>query len=75
MLLYNGERDLKDFVDAADRLEKLLRRLKRATVADAGAFPAWEFPERVNRLVADFLSSAFVTARGRSTRLPPRSIR
>ncbi len=58
VLLYNGERDVQDFVDVADCLEELLPRVTRATIPDAGGFPAWEFPERVNRLVADFLSSA-----------------
>ena len=62
VLLYNGAHDPEDFVAAADRLEALLPRVKRATVAEAGAFPAWEFPERVNRLVADFLSSPFVAS-------------
>jgi pimeloyl-ACP methyl ester carboxylesterase len=57
VLLYNGEHDLQDFVDAADRLERLLPRVQRAIIPDAGGFPAWEFPERVNRLVAGFLSS------------------
>jgi pimeloyl-ACP methyl ester carboxylesterase len=62
VLLYNGEHDLRDFVDAADRLERLLPRVERATIPDAGGFPAWEFPERVNRLVAGFLSSVSVAA-------------
>ncbi len=57
VLLYNGEHDLGDFVDVADRLEALLPRVRRATIADAGGFPAWEFPARVNRLAEDFLSS------------------
>ena len=57
VLLYNGEHDLADFVAVADRLEALLPRAVRATVAGAGGFPAWEFPARVNRLAEDFLSS------------------
>ena len=57
VLLYNGEHDLADFVDVADRLEALLPRVRRATIAGAGGFPAWEFPARVNRLAEDFLSS------------------
>ncbi len=65
VLLYNGEHDVEDFVDSAVRLEALLPRVKRVTIPDAGGFPAWEFPERVNRLVADFLTSALVTAEGR----------
>ena len=58
VLLYNGEHDLQDFVDAADLLEALLPDVRRATIPEAGGFPAWEFPERVNRLVSDFLSPA-----------------
>ncbi len=58
VLIYNGAHDLPDFADAADRLEALAPRARRATIADAGGFPAWEFPDRVNRLVADFLSFA-----------------
>ncbi len=65
VLLYNGERDVQDFVEAADLLEGLLPRVTRATIPDAGGFPAWEFPERVNRLVSDFLSSASAASNGR----------
>ena len=57
VLLYNGDHDLGDFVDVADRLEALLPRVTRATIADAGGFPAWEFPDRVNRLAEDFMVS------------------
>ena len=62
VLIYNGEHDVADFLDAADRLEALLPRVQRATIAHAGGFPAWEFPDRVNRLVADFLAAALVGA-------------
>ncbi len=57
VLLYNGEHDLADFVAVADRLEALLPRVRRATIPDAGGFPAWEFPASANRLAEDFLSS------------------
>ena len=57
MLLYNGEHDVDDFVDTADRLEALLPRVTRATIADAGGFPAWEFPARVNDVIAGFLAT------------------
>ncbi len=59
-LVYNGARDVPDFLDTAAFLARRLPRAKRATIPDAGAFPAWEFPDRVNRLVADFLASAHV---------------
>ena len=57
LLLYNGEHDVVDFVAAAGRLAELLPGAQRATIPDAGGFPAWEFPDRVNPLVAGFLSS------------------
>ncbi len=63
VLLYNGEHDLQDFVDAADLLEALLPDVRRATIPEAGGFPAWEFPGRVNRLVSDFLSPAPVSSK------------
>ncbi len=62
-LIYNGARDVPDFLDTAGFLERRLPRVKRVTIADAGAFPAWDFPDRVNRVVADFLASPLVTAR------------
>jgi len=58
VLVYNGAKDLPDFLRAADRLETLLPRATRATVPEAGGSPAWEFPDRVNHLVADFLAEA-----------------
>ncbi len=58
VLLYNGEHDLPDFLDAAEFLEARLPRARRATIPEAGGFPAWEFPDRVNPLVAEFLASA-----------------
>ncbi len=38
----------------AERLDTLLPDLRRCLVAEAGGFPAWEFPSRVNALVEDF---------------------
>ena len=55
VLLYNGEHDLEDFVATADRLERLLPVVRRRCVPEAGGFPAWEFPDRVNAMVAEFL--------------------
>jgi len=62
VLLYNGERDHPEFIDVSMRLEHLIPRSKRATIPDAGGFPAWEFPDRVNPLVANFLSSELVAS-------------
>jgi len=55
ILFYNGEHDLPDFVAAADHLENLQPKARRAEIAGAGGFPAWEYPEPVNREVAAFL--------------------
>jgi len=56
VLLYNGERDVADFVTAATHLAGLLPQAERHAIAGAGGFPAWEFPDRVNSLVARFLA-------------------
>jgi len=55
VLLYNGEHDHADFMTVADRLEALLPNVRRERIPDGGGFPAWEFPARVNALVAGFL--------------------
>jgi len=56
VLLYNGEHDHADFMAMADRIESMLPNVRRERIPDAGGFPAWEFPERVNALVAGFLA-------------------
>jgi pimeloyl-ACP methyl ester carboxylesterase len=56
VLAYNGEHDLADFIAVAEQLETLLPNLRRSLVAEAGGFPAWEFPSRVNALVGYFLA-------------------
>jgi pimeloyl-ACP methyl ester carboxylesterase len=57
MLFYNGEHDLPDFIAAADHLENLRPTARRSVIAEAGGFPAWEFPATVNREVAAFLTA------------------
>ncbi len=57
VLIYNGEFDLADFVAATDALEQSLPNCTRATIKDAGGFPLWEFPDRVNGEVRRFLNS------------------
>ena len=57
VLIMNGEHDLADFVDAADRLSAALPNCRRRVIEDAGGFPLWEFPERVNAEVRRFLDS------------------
>lgn len=54
-LVYNGERDVDDFVSVAGHLERLLPRAERCVIPEAGGFPGWKFPERVNVRVKAFL--------------------
>lgn len=56
VMLMNGEHDLADFIGVADELERKLPSARRARIPDAGCFPLWEFPERVNPLVREFLA-------------------
>ena len=55
VLIMNGEHDVVEFVDAADALEAVLPNCRRAVIKEAGGFPLWEFPERVNQEVRRFL--------------------
>lgn len=55
-LVYNGEHDLEDFNAVATHLEKTLPHAERAIIPEAGGFPAWEFPDQVNFVVADFIT-------------------
>lgn len=57
-LVYNGSDDHADFHAAADTITSLVSHAVRATVQDAGGFPAWERPVDVNALVAGFLRDA-----------------
>jgi pimeloyl-ACP methyl ester carboxylesterase len=61
VLAYNGEHDLDDFIEVAARLETLLPDIRRRAIPEAGGFPAWEFPARVNALVEDFLAEVEAT--------------
>ena len=55
VLIVNGEHELADFVQAAGQLSSLLPHARRVVIADAGGFPLWEFPDRVNAEVRRFL--------------------
>jgi len=57
-LLVNGEHEVPDFLPAVEELHASLPRVSRVVVPEAGGFPLWEFPERVNVLVHEFLSRA-----------------
>ncbi len=54
-LVYNGQFDLDDFVQTAQKLQQLLPVVERTTIANAGGFPAWEYPQPVNQAVGEFL--------------------
>ena len=56
-LIMNGEHDLKDFLAVAEQLAAIMPNCQRSTVGEAGGFPLWEFPDRVNPIVRDFLRS------------------
>jgi pimeloyl-ACP methyl ester carboxylesterase len=62
ILLYNGEHDIADFMNVAVLLENLLPRARHETIAGGGGFPAWEYPGRVNSLVADYLATECAVA-------------
>lgn len=58
VLIYNGELDLPDFADTAAYLDARLPNARREIIPEAGGFPAWEFPHRVNAMVGEFLDRA-----------------
>jgi len=55
VLLYNGERDVADFIATSTQLERILPQATRRLISQAGGFPGWEYPARVNAIVAAFL--------------------
>lgn len=57
VLIYNGQHDVPDFLQAADALEAALSACVRRIVPDAAGFPFWEYPDRVNAEVRRFLGS------------------
>lgn len=54
-LLVNGEHEVPDFLPTADELQATLPHANRVVVPEAGGFPLWEFPEKVNALVHEYL--------------------
>ena len=56
VLIMNGEHDVAEFVEAADALEAVIPDCRRMVIEQAGGFPLWEFPERVNDAVRRFLA-------------------
>ena len=56
-LIINGARDLPEFLVTAERLERTLPNARRYIIPDAGPFPAWDAPDAVTPLVAQFLEA------------------
>ena len=56
ILLYNGEHDIQDFLEAAAGLEARLPQARREVISGGDGFPAWEFTVIANTLVAAFLA-------------------
>ncbi len=56
VLLVNGERDLPDFLSTAELLHARLPGSRRILIPEAGGFPGWEFPARVNDVATAFLA-------------------
>ena len=57
-LIYNGDHDHPDFLEEAERLARVLPQAQRWITPNAGAFPAWERPDRVNAHAGMFLAEA-----------------
>jgi len=53
--IINGQHESPDFVAASDSLAEMLGTVSRYRIPDAGGFPLWEYPERVNPVVGRFL--------------------
>lgn len=55
VLIYNGSKDVEEFMDLAALLKEKIPRAKKIIVDDAGGFPFWEKPTQVNQMVDVFL--------------------
>ncbi|MCJ7577846.1 MAG: alpha/beta hydrolase [candidate division Zixibacteria bacterium] len=56
-LIISGERDVSNFIDIADTLEKNIAGAKKIVIFGAGHLVSMEKPEQFNRIVLDFLST------------------
>jgi pimeloyl-ACP methyl ester carboxylesterase len=54
VLVYNGEHDMPDFLRAAAKLQSELPNVKCLKIPNAGGFPAWENPQKVQEYVKEF---------------------
>ena len=57
VLAYIGSRDHDDFKSVVETLKTILPNLWTEQVDEGGGFPLWEFPDRVNPMVASFLAA------------------
>jgi pimeloyl-ACP methyl ester carboxylesterase len=55
VLTYNGEYDMREFLDMADKMREAVKNIRMARIPDAGGFPLWENPSAVNQLVDNWL--------------------
>lgn len=53
-LIVNGANDLPEFLATAELLEREMPNARRYLIPDAGPFPAWDAPDAVTPLVAQF---------------------
>ncbi len=53
-LVYNGQFDMKEFLNMSDILEKNMHARKHV-IPQSGGFPLWENPSFVNAIVLDWL--------------------
>jgi 3-oxoadipate enol-lactonase len=56
-LIVNGANDLPEFHETAALLERTLPHARRYVIPDAGPFAAWDAPDAVTPLVAQFLET------------------
>lgn len=57
-LAYIGAREHPDFKAVTEELKSVLPQLWTERIEEGGGFPHWEFPDRVNAMVASFLAAA-----------------
>ena len=56
-LIVNGASDLPEFLTTAELLEREMPNSRRYLIPNAGPFPAWDAPDAVTPLVAQFLEA------------------
>lgn len=54
VLIVNGEHDLTDFKDVANRIVAQIPDSQQATIPGGGGFPLWEFPDQFNHVALNF---------------------